>query len=126
MACIFCEITRKQLPAYVIWEDSQFMAFLDIHPKTAGHTLVVPKKHDSYYWEMDLDSFKKLMVAVRQVTDILRGKTQCQWVTLQIIGIDVAHVHVHLMPSSFEGMEKATLSEVAQALRLKSQNNLVE
>lgn len=115
--CLFCQIVKKSEPAYIVFEDEKHLAFLDVHPQEAGHTLVIPKKHTAYYWEMTNEDWMAYMAAVKRVTKILRESTNDNRVSLHILGIHVPHTHVHLIPSNFTGWVRTALPDIAQEIR---------
>jgi len=94
--CIFCKIAKGEIPSQKIWEDENFLAFLDINPKSKGHTLVIPKKHFRWVWEVK--PFGEYFEKVREVVKILEEKYQPKFVEMSVIGTDVEHAHVHLIP----------------------------
>ncbi|MCK4647867.1 HIT domain-containing protein [Candidatus Pacearchaeota archaeon] len=97
--CVFCKIVRGEIPCVKIWEDENFLAFLDINPNTEGMTLVIPKKHfDSDAFEMPEKDYTELMVAARKVARILEKGLQVKRVSLVMEGMDVDHMHIKLYP----------------------------
>lgn len=106
---IFEKIARKEIPAYVIWEDEYCMAFLDINPKAMGHTLLIPKKcWGTELFELPDAQYEKLMEAAKRVAKILKKKIDCARVLMHVEGFEVPHVHIHLIPTP-EGKTYATL-----------------
>jgi histidine triad (HIT) family protein len=100
--CIFCKIARGEVPSSKVYEDDKVVAFLDIHPKAPGHTLVIPKEH--YRWFTDLpDALSDdLFRAAKKVAKDLKEKHDADFVRLSIVGTDVPHVHMHLIPLSMK------------------------
>ncbi len=96
--CIFCKIIRGEIPAAKVYEDDNVLAFLDIHPVREGHTLVIPKQHVSEFQEMETPSYEKVMGAVKKIAKTLRKNTDAKRVGISIIGFDVPHAHVHVIP----------------------------
>ena len=101
--CIFCKIVNGEIPANKVWEDENYLAFLDIKPESEGHTLVIPKKHFCWIWDLPSDSegkpnFCEFFEKVREVKKVLDEKYHPKWVMVKVIGIDVSHAHVHLIP----------------------------
>ena len=94
--CIFCKIVRKELPSYLIFEDKNFIAFLDIHPLNPGHTLVSPKKHHRWVW--DVPEAGRYFETVRLIAKTLQKTMSTEWVVADIGGMGVAHAHVHVIP----------------------------
>lgn len=95
---IFTKIIRGEIPCYKIYEDEKTFAFLDIHPKTPGHTLVVPKKQVEFVWDLEDDDYKAVMATVKKVGRRIREVMGKPYVGEMIIGIDVPHVHIHVFP----------------------------
>lgn len=96
--CIFCDIVRKKIPAKVVYEDKNFLGFLDINPLTKGHTLLIPKKHVANFWELDNELLGPYFKAVRDLSRRLMKKLGSERIMLSVIGVDVPHVHIHLVP----------------------------
>ena len=97
---IFSKIVRGEIPCHKVWEDERHLAFLDIRPLTPGHTLVIPKQAVDYLFDMEPEAYGALMQAVRTVARLLKERTQCQRVVEIVLGYEVAHAHVHLIPSN--------------------------
>jgi histidine triad (HIT) family protein len=97
---IFTKIIKGEIPAHKIYEDDDVLAFLDIHPVAEGHTLVIPKKQVEFVWDLDAETYGKLMTAVQKVALTLREKLDVKFIGQQVIGVDVPHAHVHLIPFS--------------------------
>ena len=95
---IFTKIIKGEIPPHKIYEDEHVFAFLDIHPVTPGHTLVIPKKQVEFVWDLDDDEYQHLTTAVKKIALHIREKLQVPYVGEQIIGVDVPHAHVHLVP----------------------------
>jgi len=95
---IFTKIIKGEIPSHKIYEDEHVFAFLDIHPVTPGHTLVIPKKQVEFVWDLDDDEYQHLTTAVKKIALHIREKLQVPYVGEQIIGVDVPHAHVHLVP----------------------------
>jgi diadenosine tetraphosphate (Ap4A) HIT family hydrolase len=97
--CIFCKIVSGQISCAKIWEDEDFLAFLDINPNTKGMSLVIPKKHhNSYIFDMDDEIFKKIMIAAKKVAKILDEKLGVQRTAMVMEGLGVNHAHIKLYP----------------------------
>jgi histidine triad (HIT) family protein len=94
--CVFCKIVRKELPALMIFEDEQFIAFLDIRPLNPGHTLVSPKKHHRWVW--DVPEAGRYFETVRMIAKTLQKTMNTEWVVADIGGMGVPHAHVHVIP----------------------------
>lgn len=101
--CIFCKIVNGQIPCDKIYEDENCLAFLDIFPKTKGHTLVITKKHIKDVFEATEDDYAKLFTSVNKVCKLLKDKIPCDGIHLiqnngKAAGPEVLHTHIHLMP----------------------------
>ena len=99
MASLFTKIIAGEIPCQRVWEDPDHIAFLDIHPVQPGHTLVVPKREVGYLFDLDQDEYEALWRAVRAVESKLRETLGCERVVISVVGWEVAHVHVHLIPT---------------------------
>ena len=93
---IFCKIVKGKIPAYKVWEDDNFLAFLDIEPKSQGHTLVISKAH--YRWIWEVPNFGEYFEKVRAVEEKIAGALKPEFVEMWVFGLDVSHAHVHLIP----------------------------
>ncbi|KAB5485099.1 MULTISPECIES: HIT family protein [Flagellimonas] len=126
MASIFTKIMNGEIPCHKIAEDEDNFAFLDINPNAKGHTLCVPKKEVDKIWDLDEESYSKLMSFSRKVAIALEKAVPCKRVGMTVIGLEVPHVHVHLIPlqsmanATFQHKEKLSTEEfetVAAAIR---------
>lgn len=98
MASIFAKIISGEIPCYKIAEDDQFFAFLDINPNAKGHTLCIPKKEVNKILELDEATYTGLMAFSRKIGMALERAMDCKRVGMTVIGLEVPHVHVHLIP----------------------------
>ncbi|MBI3333927.1 HIT family protein [Candidatus Pacearchaeota archaeon] len=98
MECIFCKIAQHEVSAYILYEDEQICAFLDLNPVNPGHTLVIPKQHYSSLSETPDAVVPKIFSVVKKLQVHLKERLQADFVAVSIIGLDVPHVHVHLVP----------------------------
>jgi histidine triad (HIT) family protein len=98
MPTIFTKIINGEIPSHKILEDENHLAFLDIRPIHAGHTLVVPKKEIDYLFDMDDASYSALMLFSKKVGQLLKRSVSCKKIGVVVCGIEVSHVHVHLIP----------------------------
>ena len=96
--CIFCKIAAGEIPAEKTYEDDTSIAFLDIHPKAPGHTLLIPKAHYQWFQELPDDISDSLFRAAKVVARDIKEKNGGDYVRLGIVGTDVPHVHLHLIP----------------------------
>lgn len=95
---IFTKIIRGDIPSHKIYEDAFTFAFLDIHPVAPGHTLIIPKMPVPYVWDLSDDDYQALQATVKKVALHLRTTLGVPYVGQQIVGVDVPHAHVHLIP----------------------------
>lgn len=98
MASIFTKIINDEIPAYKIAENDHFIAFLDAFPLTEGHTLVVPKKEVDKIWDLDKETYAGLMDFAFEIAPAVEKAIPCLRVGMSVIGLEVPHVHVHLVP----------------------------
>lgn len=95
---IFTKIIKGEIPSYKVAENNEFYAFLDINPNAKGHTLVVPKKEVNKLFELDKDTYNGLMDFSREVAIAMKKVISCDRIGMAVIGLEVPHVHVHLIP----------------------------
>ncbi|GAP72163.1 transcription elongation factor GreA [Candidatus Symbiothrix dinenymphae] len=100
---IFSKIVKGEVPSYKIVEDKFFYAFLDIHPVAKGHVLVVPKKEVDYIFDMDDKLLAEMFVFAKKVAKAMKKVLPCKKIALSVIGLEVPHVHIHLIPINDEG-----------------------
>jgi histidine triad (HIT) family protein len=106
MASIFSKIISKKIPCYKIAENQDFIAFLDINPNSLGHTLCVPKIEVDNFLDLEKKSYDKLMSFSRNVALAIKQVVNCKRIGMSLIGLEVPHVHVHLIPiSNMEDMQ---------------------
>lgn len=98
MASVFTKIINGEIPCYKIAEDENFFAFLDINPNAKGHTLCIPKKEVDKIWNLDRDTYTGLMEFSKKIAHALEEVVPCLRVAVAVIGIEVPHTHVHLIP----------------------------
>ena len=111
--CIFCKIVRKEIPAYVVYEDGDFLAFLDIHPQSPGHTLVIPKEHHRWVWDVPISAtnaktgaekptitISRYFEVVAKIALAQRKAFSQEMILSKIVGEDVPHAHIWVYPSS--------------------------
>lgn len=96
--CIFCRIITKEISAEIVYEDDIAIAFLDAHPKALGHTLLIPREH--YVWMQDVpdELLAKMFVTAKKLMIELQTKYSADYVQLDVVGKDVPHFHIHLVP----------------------------
>ncbi len=95
---IFTKIIKGEIPSHKIYEDDATYAFLDIHPLKPGHVLVVPKKQVEFIWDLEAADYQAVMATVQKVGTRLRDVMGTPYVGVQVVGVDVPHAHVHVIP----------------------------
>ncbi len=128
--CLFCKIISGDILCYKVWEDDQFLAFLDIHPIKAGHTLIIPKIHSPYLFEMNEAEYSAIWNAAKTVSaklkQVFRPKTGK--IGSIVYGLDVDHTHIHLVPIdqsgdlSFKNAKPASKEELETTLAKLANN----
>ena len=98
MSSIFTKIIRGELPCYKIDETDDCFAFLDINPNSKGHTLCILKKEIDYIFDLSSEDYQKLMNFSRKIAIALKKSVNCKRIALSVVGLEVPHVHVHLIP----------------------------
>ncbi len=128
MASIFTRIIQGEIPCYKVAEDDKYFAFLDINPVAKGHTLVIPKVEIDNLFDLDDDTLAGLTLFAKQIARKIQDYTQCKKVAMVVLGLEVPHAHIHLIPMNNEAdvdfkREKLKLSEeefkaIAQTISL--------
>jgi histidine triad (HIT) family protein len=126
MASIFTKIVAGEIPCYKVAEDEHHLAFLDINPNTAGHTLCIPKKETDRLMDLEAQAYSDLMNFSRKVALALRQVVPCKRIGISVIGLEVPYVHAHLIPlnemSDATFQKKITMSpEAFESLAQKIQ-----
>jgi histidine triad (HIT) family protein len=98
MASIFTKIIHREIPAYIVAEDDKHIAFLDINPLMRGHTLVIPKREQDYFFDLTSVEIANLMLFAQRVAAAIKAAVPCQRIGVSVIGLEVPHAHVHLVP----------------------------
>lgn len=129
MESIFSKIVSGQIPAHKVAETLEYLAFLDINPLTEGHLLVIPKKEVDYLFDLDSETYLGLMMFAKIVAAGLKRAMPCERVGLTVIGLDVPHAHIHLIPiNTMDDMNfsrpklklaEERLAEIAEAIRVQ-------
>src|SRR5918998_1479766 len=96
--CMFCAIIERAESAFIVYENSHAVVFLDKHPINVGHVLVVPKHHVASFYELDENPFTELMLVVRRMASLLEAAYQPRKVGMLAAGFDVPHAHIHVLP----------------------------
>lgn len=102
MATIFSKIAKGEIPSYKIAEDESFFAFLDINPMAQGHTLVIPKEETEYLFDLDDKTLAELNIFAKKVAIAIKKVVACQRIGMMVIGMEVPHAHIHLIPINKE------------------------
>lgn len=102
MATIFTKIVKGEIPSYKIAEDDRYFAFLDINPLAKGHTLVIPKQETDYIFDLDAQLLGGMMVFAQKVAKALKQTIPCNRVGVAVLGLEVPHAHIHLIPLNRE------------------------
>ena len=113
--CIFCKIVNKEIPADIVYEDNDFLAFLDIHPESPGHTQLIPKKH--YRWVWDVPNVGTYFEIAKKIARAQQKAFDTEWIMAKIIGDEVAHAHIWIFPSNEVKGDKMNFSENAKKIR---------
>ncbi len=128
MSTLFTKIINGEIPAYKVAENDKFLAFLDVNPNAKGHTLCIPKQEVDKIFDMDEDSYLELMSFSRTVAIALEKAVSCKRVGVAVVGLEVPHTHVHLIPlNSMDDMRfinkvsftKDEFEEIAASIRSK-------
>ncbi len=98
MSSIFSKIVEGQIPCHKVAEDESFLAFLNVFPLKKGHVLVIPKKETDYIFDLDSETYLGLMAFSKRVADAIKKSVSCKRVSVHVIGLEVPHAHVHLIP----------------------------
>lgn len=106
--CIFCKIVAGEIPAHKVYEDENFLAFLDIHPQAPGHTQIIPKSHHRWVWDLPSQSFDKANVpdigeyfrVVQKVAKAQQKAFDTDWVLSKIVGDEIPHAHIWVFPNN--------------------------
>ncbi len=98
MSTIFTKIIKGEVPSYKVAENSQFLAFLDVRPNAKGHVLCIPKKEVDKIWDLEEEMYQELMRFARCVAIALEKTVSCKRVGMAVVGLEVPHTHVHLIP----------------------------
>ncbi len=99
--CIFCKIVSGEIPSYKVYEDESFLAFIDIHPRTPGHTQVIPKEHHRWVW--DVPQVGAYFEVARKIAKAQQQAFNTEMIRSQVVGEDVPHAHIWVFPHSADG-----------------------
>ena len=129
MATIFSRIASGEIPSYKIAESDKFYAFLDISPLTKGHTLVIPRQETDYIFDLDDALLAEMTVFAKKVAGAIKAAVPCKRIGVAVIGLEVPHAHIHLVPLHSEGdlnfsnpklsLSAAEMASIAESIRSK-------
>ncbi|WP_029905869.1 HIT family protein [Prevotella sp. 10(H)] len=127
MASIFSRIVAGEIPSYKVAEDDKFFAFLDINPMTKGHTLVIPKQETDYIFDLDDATLGEMNIFAKKVAKAIENAVPCQRIGLMVVGMEVPHAHIHLIPINKESdmilsnprvkLQQSEFEEIAQKIK---------
>ena len=120
MATIFTRIVNGEIPSYKVAESDEFYAFLDINPLAQGHTLVIPKQETDYIFDIDDSQYQELFLFAKRVAAAIKKAIPCKRVGVAVLGMEVPHAHIHLVPLQTEGdmdFRKEKLSLTPEAFK---------
>lgn len=103
MASIFSKIVKGEIPSYKVAENDRFYAFLDINPIREGHTLVIPKREEDYLFDLTDEETTAMSVFTKKVASAIKKAFPCRKVAMAVLGLEVPHAHIHLVPINNEG-----------------------
>lgn len=127
---IFAKIAAGEIPSYKVAENEKYYAFLDINPLKEGHTLIIPRREEDYFFDLDDIELAEIMVFAKRVAEAIKKTFPCKKVGMAVLGLEVPHAHIHLVPMQSEGdmnfaNEKLKLTEEEfKVIAEKIQNNL--
>ena len=98
MPSIFTKIVKGEIPSYKVYEDKNFLAFLDINPLKIGHTLVIPKKEVDYIFDIDSKEYQNLWNTAKKIALGMKKVIECNRISIVVMGLEVPHAHIHLIP----------------------------
>jgi histidine triad (HIT) family protein len=99
--CIFCKIINKEIPVDKVYEDDNFLAFLDIQPVSSGHMLIIPKKHTIWMQEAEDETIAEIFKLAKKLMLAIKKGLRCDYIQVSVAGTDVPHFHIHLIPRYF-------------------------
>jgi histidine triad (HIT) family protein len=102
MASVFTRIIKGEIPCYRVAEDERFIAFLDVRPLVKGHTLVVPKQETDYIFDLDDSTLADMMLFAKKVAKAMKEVIECRRIAVAVLGLEVPHAHIHLVPLTRE------------------------
>lgn len=103
MASIFTKIIKREIPGYIVAEDEENIAILDINPLVQGHTLVIPKNEVDYYFDLSASEYESLNIFSKKVANAIKSVIPCLRIGVAVVGLEVPHTHIHLIPLNSMG-----------------------
>ncbi len=126
-SCIFCKITKGEIPSAKIYEDSSFFVFLDINPVSDGHLLIVPKKHVVWMQEAEDETVGGIFKLAKKLMLALKAGMECDYVQVSVGGTDVPHFHVHLIPRMLnDGLPKFSTKQYKESEQEKIAERIIQ
>jgi histidine triad (HIT) family protein len=129
MATLFTKIIKGEIPAHKVLENDKFLAFLDIRPIKAGHTLVIPKCEVDYIFDLDDQLLSQILIFSKKAAKMIEKAVDCKRIGIMVAGLEVPHAHIHLVPitslgdlnfSNAKEVDQNQLREVAEKIRAKN------
>ena len=125
MTSIFSKIISGELPSFKIYEDDNFLAFLDINPNALGHTLCIPKKEIDQIFDLDDKTLAELIIFSKKIANAIKKAVVCNRVGISVIGLEVPHVHVHLIPiNNMNDMSFDTKISMSESQFIETMNKI--
>jgi histidine triad (HIT) family protein len=125
--CVFCQIIKGILPAHTIWEDEHFRAILDINPNTPGHTLLLPKIHEPYVFNLEPELYSSLFELAKKLSKPILEVSQAKRIGVVIQGFTIPHVHLHLIPmNDFHDLKSTRATPTSEAELLSMASKIVQ
>lgn len=115
--CIFCKIAKKEIPAEIVYEDKDFLGFLDIQPQSPGHTQVIPKQHCRWVWNLPENLIGRYFETAAKIAQAQQKAFQTDWILSKIIGDEVPHAHIWIFPNAQVKGDKNNLKANAEKIR---------
>lgn len=116
--CIFCKIVAGDVPCFKLYEDENFLAFLDIFPICEGHTILIPKKHYRWVWDLPDDLYMKYWLVAKKIALFLKEKLGADFVISFVEGLDVPHAHIQLRPQFFNNIRRSRITFASDEERM--------
>ncbi len=124
--CIFCKIIKNEIPSEKIYEDKNFLAFLDIEPVSVGHILIIPKKHVVWMQEAENETISEIFLLSKKLMSSIIKALNCDYISLSVSGTDIPHFHIHLIPRSFkDGLAEWPKTEYKNGEKKETANKII-